>query len=122
MAGVSRSTWHYRSNPRVRVAEPIPHSDRAYPWRISEADRGVVAARITDGWAEGHSVDHSFASAWDDGVMLASRRSWWRIAQNVDDQSGRPLAPTRRANSSRAPRAAPVLEATGPGQVWSWDI
>lgn len=82
----------------------------------------MVAARITAGWADGHSVDHSFASAWDDGMMLASRRSWWRIAQGIEDQSGRPVAPTRGGNSSRTPREAPVLEATGPGQVWSWDI
>jgi putative transposase len=122
LAGVSRSTWHYRSNPRVRVAEPIPHRDRAYPSRISDADRALVAARITAGWVDGHSVDHSFASSWDDGLMLASRRSWWRIAQRVEDQSPRPVAPTRRGNSDRTPRQAPVLEATGPGQVWSWDI
>ena len=82
----------------------------------------VVAARITAGWADGHSVDHSFATSWDDGVMLASRRSWWRIARNIEDQSARPVAPTRRGSSDRTPREAPVLEATGPGQVWSWDI
>ena len=67
-------------------------------------------------------MDHSFASAWDDAVMLASRRSWWRIAADIADQSVRPVAPTQRGNRSRAPREAPVLEATGPGQVWSWDI
>ena len=66
------------------------------------------------------SVNHSFASAWDDGVMLASRRFWWRIARNIEDQSARPAVPTRRRN--QAPRAAPELEATGPGQVWNWDI
>lgn len=54
--------------------------------------------------------------------MLASRRSWWRIAAEIEDQSARPVAPTRRNNSERTPREAPVLEATGPGQVWSWDI
>lgn len=74
------------------------------------------------GWADGNSVDHSFASAWDEGVMLASRRSWWRIAQDAEDQSVRPVAPTRRNSSTRAPREAPVLEATTPGQIWSWDI
>ncbi len=122
MAGVSRSTWHYRSNPRERAAAPLPQRERAYASRISDADRAVVAARIRAGWAHGHSVDHSFASAWDEGVMLASRRSWWRIAAGIEDQSARPVAPTRRGNSSRTPREAPVLEATGPGQVWSWDI
>jgi len=53
--------------------------------------------------------------------MLGSRRTWWRVAAQIEDQSIRPIAPTRRG-SSRPPRQAPVLEATGPGQVWSWDI
>ncbi len=52
--------------------------------------------------------------------MLASRRSWWRIAAGIADQSVRPVAPTRK--TSKTPRETPVLEATGPGQVWSWDI
>jgi putative transposase len=120
LAGVSRSTWHYRASPREPVADPVPHKDRAYRSGISAADRGLIAAKITAGWAAGNSVDHAFASAWDAGVMLASRRSWWRIAAGIADQSLRPIVPTRRG--SKTPREAPVLEATGPGQVWSWDI
>lgn len=76
---------------------------------------------ITAGWLEGVSVDHAFADAWDAGVMLGSRRSWRRVAASIEDQTARPVAPTRRG-STRPPREAPVLEATGPGQVWSWDI
>lgn len=117
---MSRSTWHYRRNPRERVAEPIRQKDRAYPSRISPADKMTIAQTITRQWEQGHSVDHAFVSAWDEGVMLASRRSWWRIAAEIQDQSARPLAPTRRGSTT--PREMPVLEATGPGQVWSWDI
>jgi putative transposase len=120
MTGLSRSTWYYRHHPRPRVAVPVPQAERAYPSRISAADRERVTERIMAGWVAGVSVDHAFATAWDDGVMLASRRTWWRIAAQIPDQSGRPLGPTgRQANT---PRSAPVLEATGPGQVWSWDI
>ena len=72
------------------------------------------------GWEQGVSVDHSFAAAWDDAVMLASRRTWWRIAKRIEDQTGRPVAPTRRG--SKTPREVPVLKATGPNQIWSWDI
>ncbi|WP_034220983.1 IS3 family transposase [Actinotalea ferrariae] len=120
VVGLSRSTWHYRHKPRPQVGDPIAHPHRAYPSRINATDRAQIAERIVAGWARGVSVDHSFAVAWDGGVMLASRRSWWRIAAALADQSARPLAPTRRG--ATAPRAAPVLEATGPGQVWSWDI
>ena len=120
MIDLSRSTWHYRSHPRTPVPDPIPHKDRAYPSQISAADRAVIAAKITAGWQAGHSVDHSFACCWDGGVMLASRRSWWRIAATIADQSSRPVTPRRSAQAT--PRVAPVLKATGPTQIWSWDI
>ena len=120
IAGVARSTWQYRNKPRAREPEPILQKDRAYLSRIPTADRAVIAEKITAGWADGHSVDHTFASTWDQGVMLAARRSWWRIAADIEDQSARPIVPTGRG--SKTPREEPVLIATGPGQVWSWDI
>jgi putative transposase len=120
MIDLSRSTWHYRSHPRTPVTDPLAQKDRAYPSRIPEGDRAAIRAAIVAGWLAGMSVDHAFASAWDDGVMLASRRSWWRIAAAIADQSVRPVAPTR--SGSRTPRIAPVLKATGPQQIWSWDI
>ena len=120
MVGLSRSTWHYRSNPRPRVADPVPQKDRAYRSRICEADRALIRHEIMAGWQAGTSVDHSFACTWDKGVMLASRRSWWRIAATIADQSERPIAPTRSVSTT--PRIPPVLKATGPQQIWSWDI
>lgn len=120
MIGLSRSTWHYRAKPRPRVNDPLPQKDRAYRSRIGEADRAVITETIIAGWQAGTSVDYSFAATWDQGVMRASRRSWWRIAAAITDQSARPVAPTRSA--SRTPRIAPVLKATGPQQIWSWDI
>lgn len=120
MIGLSRSTWHYRSHPRPPVADPIPQRDRAYPSRIGALDRKVIEAEILAGWLAGVSVDQSFATAWDAGMLLASRRSWWRIAAEIDDQRARPICPTRARNT--APRPAPVLKAAGPQQIWSWDI
>jgi putative transposase len=120
MIGLSRSTWHYRSKPRPRVADPLPQKDRSYPSRIGAADRAVITQKIIAGWEVGTSVDYSFACTWDEGMMLASRRSWWRIAATIEDQSVRPVTPTR--SSTKTPRQAPVLKATGPGQIWSWDI
>lgn len=119
MVGLSRSTWHYRFRPRPRIADPVPQRDRAYRCRIPEADRAAIRSEILAGWQAGTSVDYSFAATWDQGVMLASRRTWWRVATMID-QSARPIAPTRSTN--RSPRPAPVLKATGPQHIWSWDI
>lgn len=120
VTGVSRSTWHYRQNPRERVADPVHQADRAYQSRISGPDREKIGEFILAGWAGGNSVDHAFASAWDAGVMLGSRRTWWRIAAGIEEQILRPVVPRRK--TQKQPRGKPVVEATGPGQAWSWDI
>jgi putative transposase len=104
------------------VVDPLPQRDRAYPSGICEADRALIRDEILAGWLAGVSVDHAFASAWDQGVMLASRRSWWRIAAAIADQSVRPVAPTRSTSRTPRPVPVPVLKATGPQQIWSWDI
>jgi putative transposase len=103
------------------VQDPLGQSERAYQSRISTNDRDRIAEYILDGWANQVSVDHSYAAAWDAGVMLASRRTWWRVATRIEDQMLRPTIPTR-SGSNRPPREKPVVMATGPGQVWSWDI
>ena len=117
---MARSSWHYRQHPRPRVANPIPQRERAYESRISTADQDRISELILAGWAEQNSVDHSFATAWDNGVMLASRRTWWRIAAQIEDQMLRPKVPSRKDRRQR--REKPVVKATGPEQVWSWDI
>lgn len=120
LIGLSRSSWHYRHNPRPRVENPVHQANRAYESRISIHERDQIEAHIREGWTQGLSVDHSFTVAWDNGTMLASARTWWRIANEIEDQQLRPVIPTRAGK--RAPRQKPVLKATGPGQVWSWDI
>ena len=107
-------------SPRPVVSDPIHQADRAYEARICDADRRQIEERILAGWANGNSVDHSFAAAWDEGIMLASRRAWWRIAAEIKDQMLRPKTPTRGEKRQR--RDKPVLKATRPGQVWTWDI
>lgn len=118
--GLSRGSWHYRIHPRPPVGDPIPQAKRAYPSRICEADRERIEGYILAGWANDLSVDHSFATAWDAGIMLGSRRTWWRIGAQIQDQALRPQIPTKKHHHT--PPDAPVLTATGPGQIWSWDI
>jgi len=120
IAGVARSSWQYRLKPREGAQDPLHQADRAYESRISAADRDRISNHILAAWAQQNSVDHAFATAWDAGVMLASRRTWWRIAAQIEDQMLRPKVPS--SSQKRTPRNKPVLKATGPGQVWSWDI
>jgi putative transposase len=62
-AGLSRSTGHYRQNPRGPVQDPIGQSERAYKSRISTQNRDRISEYILAGWADQVSVDHSFATA-----------------------------------------------------------
>jgi putative transposase len=121
LTGLSRGTWHYRHAPRPPKPDPIPQADRAYRSRISSADRQQIGEYILASWARGESADRSFAAAWDNGVMLGSRRSWWRVAAELELQALRPQVPRKRAGP-RTPRQAPVVTATKPDQAWSWDI
>lgn len=119
MAGVSRGTWQYRDKPRRIQREPIPQADRGYPSRISIKDEEEVMARINAAWAKGESVQQAFATSWDEGVYLGSRRQWYRIANRIADQQARPRVPTQRRGSKRS---APIVEAHAAGDVWVWDI
>lgn len=116
--GVSRSAWHYHGVGRCGVDCPLPQADRDYPRRLSEAERARIMELTASAWGKGDSVMEAYAAAWDQGEYLASPRSWYRIA-NVVDQDLRPERPTTRR---RGRRVAPRVEADRPGQVWMWDI
>ncbi|MBB4138898.1 hypothetical protein [Microbacterium invictum] len=51
------------------MTDPIPQTERAYESRISIVDEERISELILAGWAQHNSVDHSFATAWDAGVM-----------------------------------------------------
>ncbi|MFC7403416.1 DDE-type integrase/transposase/recombinase, partial [Citricoccus sp. GCM10030269] len=98
----------------------MPHTARDQPQALSDDQRVLVSERVLAAWKAGDSVDQAYAAAWDDGLYVGSRRTWWRIAATMD-QRQRPAGPGTRPDQGGA-RPAPVLLATGPNQVWSWDI
>ncbi|WP_148281207.1 MULTISPECIES: DDE-type integrase/transposase/recombinase [unclassified Gordonia (in: high G+C Gram-positive bacteria)] len=100
------------------MSHPIAQRDRAYPSRLNSADVATISELIRAGWSQGQSVLDTFARTWDSGRYLASPRTWYRIANRID-QSTRPASPRLR---TRSPRQVPVVAATAPGQVWMWDI
>jgi putative transposase len=108
--GVARSTF-YRS-----LAPKAPARAGASPRALSVAER----QRVLDVLHEPRFLDRSppdvFASLLDEGIYLCSIRTMYRILE--DNQEVR-----ERRNQLRHPAyAAPELLATGPNQLWSWDI
>jgi putative transposase len=61
-------------------------------------------------------VQQVFFRVFDEGHYVASQRTWYRLAASWR------LSGDRRRQSTHPPKTVPELVATGPNQVWSWDI
>jgi hypothetical protein len=117
LLGKSRATLHRQRNPK-----PIPEQDRppapraAHPAALSDGERNQVLAVLDSE----RFADKSPAQAWavllDEGCYLCSIRTMYRIL----DAAGQ--VRERRAQAAHPPRVRPELVATGPDQVWTWDI
>lgn len=117
LVGMSRSTWHYRTKPRPRVAAPVPHTQRRATSWLAASEQEAIEIKLRAAFALGWSVYHAFYEALDAGNPVASLSSWYRLAR------GRLAAqrPVRRTRNHRA-TAIPALVVDGPMQAWSWDI
>jgi putative transposase len=62
------------------------------------------------------SVAQVWARELDDGVYWCSQSTMYRILRDAGESN------ERRRQASHPPRTIPQLAATGPSQVWSWDI
>ncbi len=114
--GKSRATLHRQENPRPAeggkaAAERAPH-----PAALSEGER----ERVLDILDSDRFADKSPAQAWavllDEGCYYCSIRTMYRILESRNEVR------ERRAQASHPPRVRPELVASGPDQVWTWDI
>jgi len=110
---------HYRrhrtSPPPVRPAS-VPPADRIQPRALSAHER----QRILDVCHEQRFVDASPAHVWatllDEGVYLGSQSTFYRLLRSVGEVR------ERRRQATHPAAVKPELVATGPNQVYSWDI
>ncbi|MCZ2118243.1 hypothetical protein NUI01_11210, partial [Corynebacterium sp. MC-17D] len=76
--GVSRSRVFYQTKPRPRVADPIAYDKR----RINRLSDTTVERILELLDANPHSgVDQVFYAALNNGIYLASLRSFYRVAK-----------------------------------------
>lgn len=109
--GLPRATYYRHKRPLAkRVARPIPV--RA----LSPVERQEVLAVLHDPQFVDEAPGHVYARLLDEGRYLCSERTMYRIlAENAEVRE--------RRNQLRHPvYHKPELLATGPNQVWSWDI
>jgi putative transposase len=94
----------------------MPQSERPQPAALSEAERAAVLEILNREENAELSVCQAFYRSWDTGDYVASRSSWYRIAREAGQVGD------RRRQATSSPKKIPELVATGPNQVWSWDI
>jgi putative transposase len=109
--GVPRATLYRRMLPA------IPHRVRPTPARaLSAAERQVVLDHLHSERFADKAPAEVFATLLDEDIYLCSIRTMHRILAHNGELK-------ERRNQLRHPQyKKPELLATGPNQVWSWDI
>ena len=113
LSGVSRSTAHRREVPgpvRPPAARPVPTN------QLRPAERArILAVLNSDRFVDTAPVE-VFATLLDEGVYLGSVSTLYRVLR-----ANRQVV-ERRRQARHPARKRPELIATGPGEVFTWDI
>ena len=122
---VPRAAW-YRRQPRslavVAPAQGIPEGtlpdamERSHPRALGSGEREAVLEALHSSRFVDAAPAEVYATLLDEGVYLASERTMYRLLAQ-DGESAE-----RRKHRSHPAYHKPELLATGPNQVWSWDI
>jgi putative transposase len=109
---VPRATYYRWRHPTERVPGPLRRVPRALP---PEERQQIVALLNDDRFAELPPAE-VYATLLDEGKFVCSIRTMYRVLQeNAQVQE-------RRRQLRHPHYQAPELLATGPNQLWSWDI
>ncbi len=107
---------HYRDRQPVPLV-PAQRAPRASPPNaLTRAEQDAVIAALTSPRFCDKAVAQTWATLLDEGIYLASMSTMHRLLRLIG-QSG-----DRRDQATHPAKTKPELFATGPGQVWSWDI
>jgi len=121
LTGKSRAT-HYRRAKQSRQADPAPQSlvpaaERTKPpSTLSDVERAGVLEVINSAGYRDLSICQIWARELDEDRYHCSMSSMYRIARAAGQTR------ERRRLASHPALVKPELLATGPSQVWSWDI
>ena len=110
---VSRATlYRSRQPPKATCRKPRPPSPR----RLSDVERQAIVDVFHEPEFEDQPPSEVYATLLGRGIYLASIRTMYRVLADVGE--------TGERRNQRPPHtyAKPVLTATAPNQVWTWDI
>ena len=114
--GVSRASYYRWMSPPV-PREPVQAVVRAPSHRaLSDREKqGVLDTLHSDRFLD-RSPAHVVAELLGEGIWLASERTLYRILKAQGENQ------ERRRQRTHPAYVKPRLVATGPNQVWTWDI
>jgi transposase InsO family protein len=111
--GISRATL-YRQTQR---ATPASVSERRpSPRRLGDLERQAVLDMLHSDEFVDQPPPEVYATLLSRGVYLASIRTMYRVLAASGESA------ERRAQRGPMKHAKPTLTATGPNQIWTWDI
>ena len=111
--GVSRATAYRHRGPAPAT---VPRSRRRSPLALSDEERAAVLAELHAPRFVDASPAAVYATLLDEGAYLASERTMYRILAAAAEVR------ERRDQLRHPAYAKPELLATGPNELWSWDI
>ena len=113
--GVPRSS-HYRARQAARAAPPVPPERPAPARALSAEERTTVRDVLNSPRFQDCAVREVYATLLDEAIYLCSWRTMYRILAAADEVR------ERRDQVRRPVYTKPELLASGPRELWSWDI
>jgi len=117
-AGVAQASWYrrHRSSPAPARPAPVPQRERRQPRALAAAERQAILAVLHSPRFADLAPAEAWATLLDEGTYLGSVSTFYRILRAAGETR------ERRAQATHPAKVKPELLATGPNQVWSWDI
>lgn len=112
--GVPEATYYRRTRPQLTLVKIIDR--RTSPLALCPAERNEVIATLDSARFCDKAPAAVYAELLDDGRYLCSVRTMYRLL------AARGEVRERRRQVQRPAYVKPELLATGPNQLWSWDI
>lgn len=110
--GVSQAAFYRQRNPKPKTETENKKNHR----RLTKNEEDIVLNVLTNKRFMDESVPEIYTALLDENTYLCSQRTMYRILEH--NQAVR----ERRDQCHHPEYKKPELLATGPNQVWSWDI
>jgi putative transposase len=115
---VAQATWHrrHRASPAAPQPAPVPHSERVQPRALARPERKAILDALHSERFADLAPDEVWAVLLDEGTYLGSVSTYYRVLREAGESR------ERRRQATHPAAVKPELVATGPNQVYSWDI